>query len=331
MKKNSKSVFQRFSPDAKEYTGSGLSNQVSSQSNRVINASGNFNVKRTGQSFWDQLSISHELIIMPWWKFIPLTITFYLLVNVLFASCYFFLGPEQMMGAVTETKADEFWESFFFSAQTLTTVGYGRVNPLGFAANCLAIFESFTGLLLFAIVTGLMYGRFTKPTAKMIFSENALIGKVKEQNSLLIRVANSKTNDLTDVEAQVLLSLVLFEDERFVRRYFSLELERKVINAFPLSWTIVHPISEESPMYNLSQEKMEEMEAEILVVLKGFDVTFSQSVIARKSYPFDKFVWNARFKPSFRRSEDGFHTILELDKISHFDFQEVSQQETLKA
>jgi inward rectifier potassium channel len=331
MKKNTKSVFLRFRPDAQEYTGSGLSNQVGSQSNRVINSGGNFNVRRMGLSFWDQLSVSHELIIMPWWKFLGITIAFYLTVNFLFAGLYFFLGPEQMMGTIAESKSDHFWESFFFSAQTLTTVGYGRINPAGFAANCLAIFESFTGLLLFAIVTGLMYGRFTRPTAKMIFSENALIGKVKEQTSLLIRVANSKTNDLTDVEAQVLLSLVLFEDERFVRRYFNLELERKIINAFPLSWTIVHPINEESPLFNMSQEKMEEMEAEILVVLKGFDVTFSQSVIARKSYPFDKFLWNARFKPSFRRSEDGYYTILELDKISQFDYQTIPEQEQIKA
>jgi inward rectifier potassium channel len=135
----------------------------------------------------------------------------------------------------------------------------------------------------------------------------------------MFRLANSKTNDLADVEALVILSLVIYEGQNFVRKYYTLDLERKIVNALALSWTVVHPINEESPIFGMTPEMMEEYEAEILVTIKGFDTTFSQIVIGRTSYHHKSLVWDARFKSVFHRSENGKETVLQLDKLNDFE------------
>jgi len=312
-------MFKRFRPTSKEFTDSGFSNQVGSQGNRLMNADGSFNVKRTGRHYLHQLSIAHELITMSWPKFLVLVNLIYVVVNLLFAIIYYWFGMDQFMGHIVKSEWDEFKEAFFFSAQTITTVGYGRINPVGTTANLVASFESFIGLMLFAIITGLIYGRFSRPVAHLIFSRNALIAPYKEITALMFRVANAKTNDMAEVEAQVLLGLVLYENGKFVRRYYGLELERKIVNALTLTWTVVHPIDEKSPLFNLTPELMQEHEAEFLISIKGVDTTFSQTVYARNSYHFSNLVWNAKFKPSFRRSENGNETIIELDHLNDYD------------
>jgi len=314
-----KRVLHRFRPAAKEFTDSGLSNQVGTQSSKLLNADGTFNVQRTGRHQWLQISLAHALITMPWRKFIPLVIGFYVVLNLIFALTYYWIGMHQFMGTVANTGWDAFQEAFFFSAQTITTVGYGRMNPVGFHSNVVASFEALLGLLIFAIVTGLMYGRFARPIAHLMFSENALISPFKEGTALMFRLANSKTNDLAEVEAMVILSLVVYEENNFVRKYYTLELERKTVNALALSWTVVHQISEESPIYGMTPEMMEAHEAEFLVTIKGFDTTFSQIVIGRTSYHYKSLVWNAKFKSVFFRSDNGKETVLKLDKLNDFE------------
>jgi inward rectifier potassium channel len=326
-----RNVFNRFRSNVKEFTDSGLSNQVGYQSSRLLNPNGTFNVNRTGRHRWHDISPAHELITMKWRKFYPIVFGFYILVNLLFATTYYLIGMDQFMGPVVETKWDEFQEAFFFSAQTITTVGYGRLNPVGFWPNLISSFESLMGLLIFAIVTGLMYGRFARPIARLLFSQNALITPFQNGKALMFRLANSKSNDLTDVEAQVLLSLVIYDGQNYVRKYYNLELERKVVNALALSWTVVHPINENSPMFDFTPENMAEYEAEILVTIKGFDTTFSQVVIGRTSYHFSSLVWNAKFRPVFKRSEDGRETVLELDHLNDFDKLDPTPAPTLPA
>ena len=314
-----RNVFSRLRPNAREFTDSGLSNQVGIQSSRLLRSDGQFNVTRTGRHRWHNLSASHELITMKWRRFIPLVIGFYIVLNIFFAVLYYIIGMDQFMGTLGESKWDAFQEAFFFSAQTITTVGYGRTNPVGLLPNIIASLEALIGLLTFAIVTGLMYGRFARPVAHLLFSDNALIAPYQNGKALMFRLANSKTNDLADVEAQVLLSLVTYDGQNFVRKYFTLELERKIVNALALSWTLVHPITETSPMFDFTPEMMQEYEAEIIVNIKGFDTTFSQLVYSRTSFHYTAIVWNAKFRPAFKRSEDGTETILELDKLNDFD------------
>ena len=324
-------MFNRFKPNTKEFTDSGFSNQVGSQGSRLMNADGSFNVKRTGLHYWHQMSVAHALITMRWPKFLLILNLFYIVVNLLFAYAYFLIGMDQFMGPIAETRWEEFKEAFFFSAQTITTVGYGRINPIGTLPNLIASFEALTGLMLFAIVTGLIYGRFARPVAHLIFSKNALIAPFKDAKAFMFRVANSKTNDMAEVEAQILLGLVLYENGKFIRRYYGLELERKVVNALALTWTVVHPIDEKSPLFNLTPELIQEYEAEFLISIKGVDTTFSQTVYARNSYHFSNLVWNAKFKSSFKRSENGSETIIELDHLNDYDLlPEMAEQEQKK-
>ncbi len=313
-----RNVLQRFRPTAREFTDSGLSAQVSAQSSRILGRDGRFRIKRPGIHPLHQLSLSHELITMPWFWFLLLVFGFYSLVNLLFALAYFAIGMDQFMGAAGSGGMDHFLEALFFSAQTLTTVGYGRLNPAGFWPNVLASIEALTGLLSFAIVTGLVYGRFSRPVASLVFSRHVLISPFQEGKGLMFRLANRKTNDLCDVEAQVLLSLIVFENNLFIRKYFNLDLERKHVNSLALAWTVVHPISSGSPFVDMTPEMLQEMEGELLVTIKGFDTTFSQTVISRTSYHFTDFVWNARFLPAFGRSEDGSETQLFLHKLHDY-------------
>ena len=302
-----------------EFTDSGLSTQVSSQSSRLLRPDGTFNTRRTGRHPLQQLSISHTLLTISWPKYIFYVSVFYIIVNLIFAFAYYYIGMHEFMGVVATNKFEEFREAFFFSAQTLTTVGFGRINPVGFWVNTISTLEALAGLLIFAIVTGLMYGRFARAVADLVFSKNALISPFKEGKALMFRIANSKNNDLSDVEVQVILSLVLYENGHFLRRYYGLELERKRVTALSLTWTVVHPIDEKSPLANFTAEMMEEFEAEVLITIKGFDPTFSQTVQTRNAYHFSDIVWDARFKPAFKRSKDESHTILELDKLNDYE------------
>ncbi|MEP6595383.1 MAG: ion channel [Ginsengibacter sp.] len=207
---------------------------------------------------------------------------------------------------------------FFFSCQTFTTVGYGRINPIGFATSSIAAFEALIGLLSFAIATGLLYGRFAKPKAYLRFSENALLAPYKDITAIMLRVAPFKNATLVDAEAKVTLGLVLEENGKTVNKFFQLPLEFNTVNALTLSWTIVHPITETSPLYNFTKEDFENTTGEILVYLKAFDDMFSNTVVTRTSYTFKEIIIGAKFKPMFMRSNEGNKTTLHLDKLNSF-------------
>jgi inward rectifier potassium channel len=171
----------------------------------------------------------------------------------------------------------------------------------------------------FALVTGLLYGRFARPVVNMQYSDKVLIAPYQDGMALMLRLANARNNDLAEVQAEITLSLLVDEGERTIRKFFTLELERSQVTALPLAWTLVHAIRAESPLLEMTREHMREMEGEILVTMKGLDTTFSQTVYSRRSFGADAFVWNARFLPCFHRSENGFETILEMDKLSKFE------------
>ena len=285
----------------------------------MMDSNGKFRVKRTGIRSILSLSFAHELIQMSWSRFLLVVLLFYILVNTLFAALYYLNGMENFMGGLAGSGPAAFSEAFFFSAQTLTTVGYGRINPAGLIANILASAEALIGLMSFALVTGLLYGRFARPVASLIYSDNVLFSPYQDGTALMLRLANARNNDLAEVQAEITLSLLVDEGDKAIRKYFTLELERSQVTALPLAWTLVHAIRAESPLLEMTQERLKEMEGEILVTMKGLDTTFSQTVYSRRSFGTDAFVWNARFLPCFHRSENGFETILEMDKLSKFE------------
>ena len=266
---------------------------------RLLNRDGSFNVERSGLRFWSSFSAYHAMLTIQWWQFFVATAILYLIVNALFATAYLACGPGALGSETMGMENHTYLRAFFFSVQTLSTIGYGHVVPIGTAANALVTLESLIGLLGFAIVTGLLFARFSRPTAKMLFSRHALIAPYQDTTALEFRVANARSNELIEVSAKVLLSRFEEVDGVRTRRYYQLELERSSVTFLPLTWTVVHPIDQRSPLHLETTESLRDSQSEFLVMLSGFDETFSATVHTRTSYVLDEVLWGYRFANAF--------------------------------
>jgi inward rectifier potassium channel len=281
----------------------GLGEKYFQKTKRIINNDGSFNVSKIGAGF-NYKDIYQFLINVSWTKFFLIMLSIYILLNFLFAFLYYLVGVEDLAG-IDSNNLNNFLDAFFFSAQTLTTVGYGGMSPKGLLVNIISAFEAMSGLLCFALITGLFYGRFSRPSARILFSRNAIIAPYHGIMSLQFRIANQRQNALMEIEARVLLVQIEKEGNNYNRKYFELKLERNSVYFFPLTWTVVHPIDEDSPFYGKSQDEIKKFEPEILILIKGFDDTFSQVVHSRFSYALDEIIWNAKFIRAFNNENDG--------------------------
>ncbi len=319
-----KNIFSKSSQKEKEVSKEIGFGNTAGGSFRMLNKDGSFNLRRSGYSFWKNLNLFHYLVDMKWSRFITLIFSVYLVVNVFFAILYYAIGIEHLAGVEGNTPLEKFWEAFFFSAQSLTTVGYGRISPVGFTTSFMASIEAMIGLLGFAIITGLLYGKFSKADAKILFTEKAIIAPYKSINAFEFRIANQRVNQLLEVEVQVLIARNVSTNGKLQRSFLPLKLETNKINFFPLPWTIVHPIDEDSPIYNIGEKEMNESQAEFIILVKAFDDTFSQNVFRRYSYKYDEIAWGYKFNIIFKPDADGvinlqinrFHEIekVELNK-----------------
>jgi len=267
---------------------------------RLLNRDGSFNVIRSGLSFLDGFAPYHQLLTISWWGFFGLVVASYVVINFAFALAYLACGSEALVGTGAQMMGGRFGQAFFFSVETFATIGYGQIAPNGVPANVVVTVEALVGLMYQALATGLLFARFTRPTAALLFSDRAVVAPYNDGQALMFRIVNRRRNEVIQLEAQVLLS-AMEPDGRggAVRRYSPLALERNKVTFFPLSWTIVHPIDEASPLAGKTREELEADEAEILVLLSGIDQTFEQTVHARSSYRADEIVWNARFQSMF--------------------------------
>jgi inward rectifier potassium channel len=311
-------LLRKINSRAKAEINTGFGINPSDYGGRFINKDGNANIEKSGIGFFEKMSLYHTLLNLRAWKFFLIIFIFFIVINLFFAVVYFLIGVNHLGGLVYNSTTEKFAEAFFFSCQTFTTVGYGRINPVGFTTSAIAAFEALIGLLSFAIATGLLYGRFAKPKAYLRFSENALLAPYKDITAIMLRVAPFKNATLVDAEAKVTMGLMVEEDGKNVNKFFQLPLEFSTVNALTLSWTIVHPITETSPLYNFTKEDFENASGEILVFLKAFDDMFSNTVVARTSYTFKEIIVGAKFKPMFKRSSEGNKTILYMDKLSSY-------------
>lgn len=274
-----------------------------------MNPDGSFNVARHGLSFLESLSLYHSLLTMPWRNFFLTTAGFYLIANLLFAFAYFSCGPGALHGSVAESAGTRFLEAFFFSVQTFTTIGYGRISPFGLAANIVVAVEALAGLLGLALVTGLLFARFSRPNPKILFSHKAIVAPYRGILAFEFRVINLRSSQLIEVEVTLILSRLEEDQGRRVRRFYELPLERKRVKFFPLHWTLVHAIGEESPLLGVTSEVLQAWDAEFLILLTAIDEDFSQSVHARSSYRYDEVVVGARFTDMFDHSNGGINGV----------------------
>jgi len=302
----------------------GFGSNLTDITQAIINKDGSFNVKKTGVPFTESFGIYHFFITMSWFKFCLYILFLYLLINLFFTSLYLIAGIEGINGITNTDAFEKFLYTFFFSTQTFTTVGYGTINPQGIAQNIIASFESLLGLLSLAFATGLLYGRFSKPVAKIIYSENALIAPFKEANALQFRAANQRAkHEMTDVEVNLIFTLVEDNDGVLKRKFYNLELEYNKISFFASTWTVNHIINENSPLYGLTKEDFENIDAEFLVLLKGFDTSYAQKVQSLYSYRYSDLIWGAKFRKIYSRTRTGRMQV-ELDKISEYDSAELN-------
>ena len=297
----------------------GFGTKITDNNTRLLNKNGSFNVKRLGMPFSERLNLYHRLITMPWLEFNLLLVWIFVIVNCIFAILYIIIGIENLVGIDMANLHSQFWDAFFFSAQTLTTVGYGRIAPIGFEASLVAAIESLMGLLAFALATGLLYGRFSRPKAHISFSTVALVSPYLDTRGLMFRIVNKRDTQLIDLDVSVTLSMLetLANGSR-TRKYFALALERHKVNFFPVSWTIVHPLTTESPLYGLSHEVLLGADAELLIQIRGTDDTFFQQVHTRSSYHASEFVFGAKFKSMYVDNQSNI-VELDLNKLSHYD------------
>jgi len=293
----------------------GLTQQYTGPLLRAINKDGSFNIRRRG---WSGLAGSAYmyLVTMSWPRFLILVALAYMLVNLAFAVMYVELGVNAVRASVPDLGLPPFGVAFFFSAQTLTTVGYGSIYPTGTWAHAISAWEAALGLMAFALATGLLFARFSRPTSKLVFSNQMVVAPYRDITALQFRVANQRSNVLMDVRADMMLMTVeQGADGQLKRNFVELALERNQVFFLALSWTIVHPIAPGSPLWGKTAEDMKRLQAEVMILFRGFDDSFGQVVHTRYSYRWDEVEWSARFVPAFDVAPGG-HLVLDLGKMS---------------
>jgi inward rectifier potassium channel len=283
---------------------------------RLLNRDGTFNVHREGTRFWQSLSLYNWLLQLSWPRFFALVVGTYVAVNLLFAAAYLLAGANALAGPAP---GGRFGRAFFFSVETFGTIGYGNISPQNVPAHLLVTIEALAGLLAVALITGILFARFSRPVPRIAFSDRALIAPYRGGRALMFRIANERSSQLIDVEARVVLALFDQVDGHATRRFNVLSLERNRVALFPLSWTVVHPIEDNSPLHGLTEADLAARGVEFLVLLTALDETFMQTVHARSSYRYDEIVWGARFSDIFAQDRAAHELTVNISRIHAYE------------
>jgi inward rectifier potassium channel len=295
----------------------GFGNKNYNEPVRFLNQDGTVNIKRKVSDKYIGFDIYHWLLGISWWRFIGLVFVSYVIVNTLFALVYFFIGGGKFGGLELGADSEKFYQLFFFSAQTLTTVGYGHIFPNSVFTSSVSSIESMLGLMGFALVTGILYGRFAKPKADIQYSNKAVVAPYGEGTGFMFRIANKKQNELIETECKLALAINNLETKK--RDFHFLELERSQINFLPFTWTIVHPIDDKSPLFNLEEKDLQERDAEFVILIKSITDTYFQTVYSRMSYKPKEIVWNAKFIPMKQKAGRDGSISINLNEIHSYD------------
>jgi inward rectifier potassium channel len=314
-------TFQSGEEVSEEERDLGFGAVVATQSaQRMLNADGTFNVQRSGLSLITSLNLYHTLLTMSWATFLSLVLLLYFLSNIIFALLYSTLGPTALVDVSSTPTDNLFIRGFFFSVQTFATIGYGTIQPVGIIPNLLVTIESYYSLIANALITGIVFARFARPTAKVIFSTKAVVAPYRGITGLMFRLVNGRSNQLIEMSAKVLVARFVNEDGKPVRRFAELDLERRGVVFLPLAWTIVHPIDEKSPLYGLTDEDLRESDTEILILLTATDETFATVVHTRTSYKHDEIKFGHKFVSIYNKTEPGEPISIDVRKLSETEW-----------
>jgi len=243
----------------------------------------------------------------------------YLLMNIFFACIYLLIGNNAISGQDSSSLGELFVNSFFFSVQTSSTIGFGHLSPGNLISNIVVTIELFVGLLGVAVITGLLFARFSKPNAKIIFSETAIIAPYKDYKAFMFRIVNARENQLFELDGEVNLILQKKINGKSQRTFHKLDLEISHLTFFPLSWTVVHPIDSNRPLYNFTEKDLIESDPEFYIFLKGVDDTFNQYVYTRSSYKMSEIVYGAKFESIFDLHKTGEKISIDISRLSRFE------------
>lgn len=282
---------------------------------RIVNKDGTFNIKhlngKTGIS-----ALYAYLVDISWTRFFLLVFLVYFVINMAFAFIYVAIGVEYI-SVEPQNFLKDFVNAFFFSSQTITTLGYGAMAPTSILAGIVSSFQAVAGLLSFSFVTGLLYGRFSKPKASIQFSDNIIYRDFKEGKALMFRLMNSKNDVMINPRVKVTLAITEENKELGYRRnFYQLALERDHITYLPTTWTLVHEIDKDSPLHKFSPSELQKLNGEFLIMVSYYDEAFNEEVYKLHSYTFQEILMNVVFEKAFYFDEEGY-TVLDHHKISH--------------
>ena len=250
----------------------------------------------------------HQLMQLSWLRLSILFVLCFVGFNLVFAALYHFDTAGLSLPAETAGIAP-FWREFFFSVHTVATIGYGNIYPISLYANIMVVIEITLGILFFALTTGIAFARFSRPTARIVFSNVLVVRQIDGVPMLMFRAANQRHNLIYSAQARV----SLLDDENMggtvMRRFVDLKLVHDSNPAFALTWTVMHPIDDESPLRIWLEDKANPVGGEILVVLSGFDESSGQSIHGRWAYGTEDIRFNSRFVDILGFDESGARTI----------------------
>jgi len=305
-----------LSTDREEFKDLGFGTEVARGTRRrLLNRDGSFNVVLEGLNPLSSLGLYHWLLTISWPRFLGFIAATYVAINGLFAGAYLLCGSDALQSSAGYFANQPFYRAFFFSVDSFATIGYGNIVPVGVIPNTLVTIEAFLNIVGVALATGVIFARFSRPSARIVYSSKAIVAPYRDKTALEFRIANARTSQLIDVEVQAILTKIEQVGGTTVRRFHELELERNRVVFFPLSWTVVHPIGPESPMWGMTQADFVKADVELLVLLIATDETLSQTVHSRSSYQADEVVWGAKFANMFLRSETEGIIGMKLDRI----------------
>jgi inward rectifier potassium channel len=258
-------------------------------------------VRRVGARTITRRDLYHLLLTMPWIWFFGIQALAYLVFNAIFALFYL-----AVPGSVANARPGSFADAFFFSVQVMATIGFGVMAPATLFANILVTIEALLGMASFAVAAGLIFARFSLPTARVLFSQVAVVTPFNGVPTLMFRCANQRRNQIFEAQVHVDFAREETSAEGIeLRRSYELNLARGRNPQFSLSWTVMHPIDAASPLYGIDPDLLAGQDASIVVTLTGIDETLSQAVFARTSYRADEILWARKFVDILSETEDG--------------------------